>query len=118
MEIAADVLSGLLLAAGSALLVIGALGLVRLPDVFARMHGAGIVDTLGMGCVLLGLAVQAGPAMAAIKLVFVLAFVFFTSPITTHALARAALADGVKPLLHGAGPEAGAADKEARPSKT
>lgn len=100
MEMIADIVSWILLIPGCALLVIGALGILRLPDVFARMHAAGIIDTLGIGLIILGLAFQAGWTLLAVKLLFVLAFVFFTSPTTTHALARAALHGGVKPIVH------------------
>jgi multicomponent Na+:H+ antiporter subunit G len=100
MEMIADIASWLFLIPGCALLVIGALGILRLPDLFARMHAAGIIDTLGIGLIILGLAFQAGWSLLTVKLLFVLAFVFFTSPTTTHALARAALHGGVKPFVH------------------
>lgn len=100
METIADIASWLFLIPGCALLVIGALGILRLPDVFARVHAAGIIDTLGIGLIILGLAFQAGWTLLAVKLLFVLAFVFFTSPTTTHALMRAALHGGVKPIVH------------------
>ena len=47
MQMLLDILSGALLAGGSFFILVGAIGLVRLPDVFARMHGAGVTDTLG-----------------------------------------------------------------------
>lgn len=99
MGLAADVISWVLLLVGSAFALIGALGMIRLPDVFARMHGAGIIDTLGAGLILAGLMVQAGLSMVTVKLFLIIAFLFFTSPAATHALARAALSAGVKPLL-------------------
>lgn len=101
MEVLQGIAGWGLLIAGSVLLVIGAIGIVRLPDVFARMHGAGIIDTLGAGSILLGLMVQAGFTGVTIKLVLILVFILFTSPTTTHALARAALAGGVTPRLDG-----------------
>lgn len=99
MAMLADIASWLFLIPGCALLVIGALGILRLPDVFARVHAAGIIDTLGIGLIVLGLAFQAGWTLLAVKLLFVLAFVFFTSPTTTHALVRAALDGGVHPIV-------------------
>jgi len=99
MEMIADIVSWIFLIPGCALLVVGALGILRLPDVFARMHAAGIIDTLGIGLIVLGLTFQAGWTLLTMKLLFVLAFVFFTSPTTTHALARAALHGGVKPIV-------------------
>ena len=78
-------------------LLIGGLGLLRLPDVFARMHGAGMVDTLGLALILLGLMVQAGFSLVTVKLILIMGFVLYTSPTTTHALARACLYGGQKP---------------------
>ena len=99
MEVLRDIAGWGLLMAGSVMLVIGSIGIVRLPDVFARMHGAGIIDTLGVGLILLGLMVQSGLTGVTIKLVLIVVFILFTSPTTTHALARAALAGGVSPNL-------------------
>jgi len=93
----ADWLSWIFLVTGSFFTIVGTLGIVRLPDVFSRMHGAGIVDTLGISMILTGLMFQADEAIVAIKLVLILLFVFFTSPTTTFALARAAIHGGVIP---------------------
>ena len=98
IALAADVVSWVCLLAGGAFALIGGLGLLRLPDVFARMHGAGMIDTAGLGLILLGLMVQAGLTLVTVKLVLVMAFVLVTSPITTHALARACLHGGARPL--------------------
>jgi multicomponent Na+:H+ antiporter subunit G len=94
-----DALSWLCLVAGGLFSVVGAIGLVRLPDVYTRMHGASVTDTLGAGLILLGLVLQAGLTLVAVKLLFLAVFIFFASPAATHALVRAALARGVKPLL-------------------
>ena len=94
-----NLISWVSLVAGVLLAVIGTIGIIRLPDVFSRMHGAGIVDTGGVGLILLGLMIQAGPTLVTVKLILICAFVLFTSPTTTHAVARAALNGGVKPLV-------------------
>ena len=60
MAIVLDALSWAAIVAGGLLLIIGAVGILRFPDVYARMHAAGIIDTLGAGLLLLGLAFQAG----------------------------------------------------------
>lgn len=99
MAMLAEALSLACIGIGGAFLVTGALGLIRLPDVFARMHGAGIVDTLGLALIMIGLMFQAGWSLITVKLILILAFVFFTSPTATHALARAALHGGVKPMV-------------------
>ena len=97
MEQAESIVAWALLLAGSFFLVTGALGMVRLPDVFTRMHAAGMTDTMGAGLVLAGLCVHSGFTLATGRLGLILAFLWFTCPIATHALAKAALAGGVEP---------------------
>jgi len=94
-----DALSWVLLVAGGLFCIIGAVGLLRMPDFFTRMHAASLPDTLGAGLILLGLALQAGLTLVAVKLAMIGLLILFASPTATHALARAALARGVKPLL-------------------
>jgi multicomponent Na+:H+ antiporter subunit G len=96
---ALDVASWVLLVAGGVFSMVGTLGLVRLPDVFTRMHGASVTDTLGAGLILAGLMLQAGLTLVTVKLAFLGIFIFFASPAATHALVKAALARGLKPLL-------------------
>ena len=94
-----DILSVALIGIGSVSLIIGALGVLRLPDVYTRMHAASITDTLGAGTIILGLIIQAGLTLVAGKLFLILIFLFFTSPASSFALAHAALSSGVKPIL-------------------
>jgi multicomponent Na+:H+ antiporter subunit G len=58
-----------------------------------------VVDTLGAGLIVLGLALQAGFTLVSVKLLFIGGLLFFASPTATHALVRAALGRGVQPLL-------------------
>lgn len=88
-----------LIVVGGAFCVIGAAGLLRMPDFFTRMHAASVVDTLGAAFILLGLVLQAGFSLVTVKLIAIGVLLFFTSPVAMHALARAALARGVEPLL-------------------
>ena len=94
-----DTLAIVLVFAGAAFCLVGAIGVLRFPDVFSRMHSAGIMDTLGAFLVLVGLMLLAGWSLATAKLVFVLAFLWMTSPTATHALAKAAIHGGEKPVL-------------------
>ena len=64
------------------------------------MHGAGIIDTLGIGLVLLGLILLAGFSFISAKLLMILVFVFFSSPTASHALARSALNGGMVPKVN------------------
>lgn len=95
-----EILSWIFILLGSAFLVISAIGVIRLPDVYTRMHAAGITDTMGMGLLILGMALQVGFSLILVKLFLILAFVSFASPTATHALAQAALSGGVEPFLN------------------
>ena len=91
-----DIASWVLLSLGGFFCVVGAIGLLRLPDFYARTHAASITDTLGAMLLLAGLALQAGPTLLAVKLVMVAVFVVVTSPTAAHALAKAAHGTGVR----------------------
>ena len=99
MAYVVDAISWILVTAGGALVVIGALGLVRLPDVYCRMHATGITDTLGTALFFAGLMVQAGFTLITVKLLLILVFLLFTSPTSTYALANAAYSRGEQPVL-------------------
>ena len=94
-----DALSGIFLVAGSLFCVVGAVGLIRMPDFYTRMHAASVIETLGAGLILLGLLLQAGLTLVAVKLLIIGMLIFFASPTATHALARAAMVRGLQPLL-------------------
>ena len=94
-----DILSWFLILVGSISVITGAVGVLRLPDVYTRMHAASITDTLGAGTIIAGLILQAGLTLVAAKLFLILVFIFFTSPASSFALAHAALSSGVKPIL-------------------
>lgn len=101
MDTVLQLLSWALVLAGAFFTLTGALGLLRLPDVFTRMHAAGMTDTMGAGLILAGLCFQ-GDGVTAARLLLILGFLWFTSPVSTHALARAALQGGLQPLSGGA----------------
>ena len=103
MSAAIDILSWILLVAGGLFSIVGALGLLRMPDFYTRVHAASVTDTLGVGFILLGLMLQAGWTLVTVKLAVIGLLIFFTSPAATHALSRAALERGVEPLLDGEG---------------
>ncbi len=93
-----DVLSWVFIVAGLFFIVVGGIGLIRLPDVYTRLHAAGMTDTMGAGLLLIGLSFQAGLTLVTVRLLMIWAFLLFTSPIATHALARAALHGKVEPI--------------------
>ena len=94
-----DALSWICLLAGSALGIVGGIGIHRFPDFYSRLHAAGITDTLCAMLILLGLGLQAGWSIAAFKLALIFVFLFFTSPTASHALSNAALHTGLQPKL-------------------
>ncbi len=73
----------------------GALGLIRMPDLYTRLHAASLTDTGGAIFIVMGLLLMAifefSNSMAAIKLLLVLAFIAFTGPTAAHAIAKMAL---------------------------
>ncbi|MFV0296471.1 MAG: monovalent cation/H(+) antiporter subunit G [Hyphomicrobiaceae bacterium] len=94
-----DVLSWVSIVTGGFFVVVGAIGLVRMPELFTRMHAASIIDTMGAGLLVFGMMMQAGLTLVTVKLFFILLLFFFTSPVITHALAQAAVQAGIDPEL-------------------
>ena len=94
-----DIITWILLMLGAFFAIVGAYGIVRLPEFFSRLHGGGITDTLGAGLILIGLFFQADDFLVFGKLVMILFFLLVTSPTSCHALAKSALAQGLKPVL-------------------
>lgn len=97
-ELLINILSGLLLLAGGGFAVIGGLGLLRFPDFYTRLHAGGVTDTLAPLLIVAGLLLQSGLSLLSLKLLLILLFLLFTTPTASHALARAALAEGVEPV--------------------
>ena len=93
-----SILSGCFILLGVLALLIGALGLLRLPDVYCRTHAVGMIDTAGASFIILGLAIHEGVSLVTVKLLFIGIFLFFTSPIATHAVAQVAHKSGVVPV--------------------
>ena len=92
-----DILSWIAIISGCVFLLIGSVGLIRLPDMFTRSHAAGVTEPLATYLLLLGMALQAGLSLVTLKLFIIALFMFFASPTSTHALAKAALDGGMKP---------------------
>jgi len=94
-----DILSWAALLGGSFFYVVGAIGLHRMPDVFTRMHAVSVSESLGLGLLVFGMVLQAGFTLIAVKLIIIMVVLMWTGSAATHALARAALHDGERPLL-------------------
>ncbi len=76
--------------------LIGCLGLVRFPDVYNRLQAATKCITLGTCSILLGVIIIDGFSILGIKAFLCMVFLILTSPVSAHALARAAYKSGVK----------------------
>jgi multicomponent Na+:H+ antiporter subunit G len=93
------VLSWACLAGGAGFLLIGAVGVLRFPDFYTRLHAVGLCDTLGAALVLAGLMLQGGWSLVTVKLLLMFYFMIFTGPTAVHALAEAAMQRKFKPLI-------------------
>jgi multicomponent Na+:H+ antiporter subunit G len=99
MDLLWDALSWGFLLSGSALILIGSAGLLRLPDFYTRLHAGGVIDTMGAELMLIGMMFQAGFSIVTVKLFLIAVFLFFTSPTSTHAVANAAYVAGLRPFM-------------------
>ena len=98
MENSLDILSWIILLAGAVFLLIGAIGVLRFPDFYTRLHAVSVCDTMGAGLVLVGLMLQGGVSLVTVKLVLMFYFMMFTGPTAVHALAEAALQGKLDPV--------------------
>ncbi len=94
-----DLLSVLCLFTGSVVLLIGAVGVLRMPDFYTRLHAASVIDTLGTMLIIAGMLLQAGLSLISVKLILILVFLLITSPVAVHALAKSALHGQLQPQL-------------------
>jgi multicomponent Na+:H+ antiporter subunit G len=78
-------------------LLVAAIGMVRLPDVYTRSHAVGMTDSIGAFFLLMGLALYQGFSGNMVKILAVLVLMYLVNPVITHATVRAALRSGVKP---------------------
>ena len=94
-----EIVSGIFLVIGAVAMLVGGVGILRMPDLFTRLHAVGIIDTLGVAAILIGLAFLAGWGLVLIKLIIIFALLMLLNPSTSHALARAAVHGAKKPWL-------------------
>jgi multicomponent Na+:H+ antiporter subunit G len=83
-------LTGFLALTGATLVLLAAIGIVRMPDLFTRMQAATKASTLGLGCLLAAAAIALADSSAVVRAFSVGAFVMLTSPVSNHVIARAA----------------------------
>jgi multicomponent Na+:H+ antiporter subunit G len=93
-------LSAAFFLAGATLALLAAVGVLRMPDVFTRMQASTKASTLGLGCLLVGLAIHLPDPVLLIRGGCIGLFVMLTTPVAAHVIARAAYYCGV-PLWKG-----------------
>lgn len=101
MSVLLDIVGWICLGLGGIFCFVGAMGLNRMPDVFTRMHATSVSDTLGVGFLVVGMATQTTDWTVWARLGIIVIVLYVTGAVSSHALARAALHDGNKPLLAG-----------------
>ena len=94
-----EFISWILIVGGTFFVIIGAIGTLRFPDFWARLHAASVTESAGVVLLLSGLCIQAGFTLVTFKLLIIGVFLFITGPTSTHAIANAALVSGLKPIL-------------------
>jgi len=99
MDTVLDVLSWVFLLGGAIFLLVGAIGALRFPDFYTRLHAVSVCDTMGAGLVLVGLMLQGGLSLVTVKLLLMFYFMMFTGPTAVHALAGAAMQSELKPVV-------------------
>lgn len=99
MELAIDIISGILLLLGSFLCVSGGVGILRFPDFYNRLHAAGVTDTLATAMILIGLMLLTTDVIVIAKLIIILLMTLFISPTASHAVAQAAIRNDLEPEL-------------------
>ncbi|MEM9319384.1 MAG: monovalent cation/H(+) antiporter subunit G [Pseudomonadota bacterium] len=90
-----DIIIGTLIVLGGLFGAIGALGLVRMPDVLIRMHASTKIGTLSCGMVLAGTAVFFADGSTIVRALLIFLFLILTAPIGSHMIGRAAVSMGV-----------------------
>ena len=92
-----EILSMIFIVAGLFFLIVAAIGVIRLPDVFSRSHAISLTDSLGAFLILIGIALHEGLGTNMLKILVVLSLLYIINPVITHATVRAALRSGIKP---------------------
>ncbi len=94
-----------LLVSGLFFFFAGAVGILRFPDFYSRLHPAGKLDTMGLFTTMMAMALWVvhewtlGAILTALKILLIVAFVFITSPTATHAIVDAGVRAGLLPWV-------------------
>ncbi len=94
-----NILSWFFIVAGAFFMLSGALGILRMPDFFSRLHPAGITDSFGAPMLLVGVMLKYGFSLFSGKIFLLILFLFITNPTSTNVLSQAAIISKIKPYL-------------------
>ena len=97
LDLIVEIISWVAIVSGSAFLIIGAIGTLRFPDFWSRVHAVSVTDSAGMLLLTLGMCIQSGFTLVTVKLIIIGVFLFITGPTATHAVANAAFVSGFLP---------------------
>ncbi|HOB06504.1 MAG TPA: monovalent cation/H(+) antiporter subunit G [Methanoculleus sp.] len=96
-----NTLASIFIIVGLFFMVVGAIGLLRFPDLYTRVHATGKCDTMGEGMMLLGFILYEGASLLTVKMLLLVLFIFITSPTAVHAIMNAAHTCGTEPWEKG-----------------
>ncbi|MEM0977841.1 MAG: monovalent cation/H(+) antiporter subunit G [Pseudomonadota bacterium] len=99
MSAVIDILSWVCIIGGVFFSVVGAIGMLRFPEFWTRLHAASVAESGGMILLVLGMCLQAGWSLILVKLILIGFFLFVTGPTSSHAVANAALVSGQNPVV-------------------
>ncbi len=85
-----ELIASVFVLSGLFFFVVGTIGLLRMPDVYTRLHASTKCDTLGVSLILVGIIIGFGLSWLTVKLILIIIFIWLTTPTAAHAIARAA----------------------------
>lgn len=90
-----DIIAAIFVAGGVFFFLVSVIGLIRLPDIYIRVHATAKGDTLGLGLSLLGAMIHMGFSFTSLKLLLIITFIWITSPTAAHLIGKSAYRTGV-----------------------
>lgn len=91
-----EIIAAIFVAGGVFFFLVSVIGLIRLPDIYMRVHATAKGDTLGLGLALLGAMVYLGFSFTSLKLLLIITFIWITSPTAAHLIGKSAYRSGVQ----------------------
>lgn len=96
IEALQNYVAGVLVLIGAGFALVATIGVIRLPDIYSRMHAASKAGTVGSGAMLIAIAVLAGDVATVTRALAAVAFFLLTAPVSAHLLAKASYAAGYR----------------------